>query len=370
MNRDGHPVTLRAAQPGNRNALKSGLHSPRARAERVEAIRAAASGISTVALARAALCEEVALLRRVREALDEDIVMRGVSTRAGAARGQVSQRFRVSGQLEKLEMTWAMGQLLEGDDVVDRLSDDGAVDALREELLRSLTLRDLLDHDLEHRGVSTPRGGRERRQVGQRLQASRDLVRLGDRIRTEARRAARSGAAPMSTWDVAREIGLDPSQPPSDAIAAGEFLLTHRTPRVISPELEGWEEEVRAMSEEEIDAALRELEADDSEPRATPGRDANVAADTEDEPEASEAPGTDVIARCLAILQRIGDGVDLRASGRDRMRAARLREQYLAVRPRSAFLDEIESMTLEELREFCADLDDEHTGVEGSAQRA
>ena len=174
----------------------------------------------------------------------------------------------------------------------------------------------------------------------------------------------------MGTWDVAREIAFDPSQPPSEVIAAVKFLLTHRAPPVISPELERWEEEVRAMSEEEIDAALRELEADDSEPRATPGRDANVAADTEDEPEASEAPGTEVIARCLAILQRIADGVDSRASGRDRMRAAELREQHLAASPRSAFLDEIESMTLEELREFCADLEDEHTGVKGSAQRA
>ena len=76
------------------------------------------------------------------------------------------------------------------------------------------------------------------------------------------------------------------------------------------------------MSTEEIDAALRELEAADNELQATPDPDAEVGADTEDEPEASEAPGTEVVARCLEVLQRIGDGFDPRASGRDRMHAA------------------------------------------------
>ena len=163
----------------------------------------------------------------------------------------------------------------------------------------------------------------------------------------------------MGTWDVAREIAFDPSQPPSAVIAAVKFLLTHRAPRVISPELERWEEEVRAMSPEEIDAAIRELEAHDSEHRATAGPDADVAADTQDDPEASEAPSTEVIARCLAILQRIGDGVDSRASARDRMYAAELREQHLPASPRSALEDEIESMTPEEVRELYEDLVDE-----------
>jgi hypothetical protein len=146
-------------------------------------------------------------------------------------------------------------------------------------------------------------------------------------------------------------------------ILAVKHLLTHRAPRVTSPELERWEERVRAMSEAEIDAALLELEAGDNEPEATPGSDADVAADTEDEPEPSESPGTEVITRCLEILQRIADGFDPRASGRDRMRAAELREQYVAsTNPRKledAFRDEIMSWTDEEVaREFESLLDE------------
>ena len=357
VNADGHPPTLRAAQPGNRNAVKVGIYSSRVRAERADEIRAAATGTSTLALALAAVRDELPRLRRLREALEDDVAARGPSTRAGAPRAQLSQRSSVAQHLAKLE---AAVERAEPVDRVDYGSEDDPASSLRAEVLASLVLQDLLDHDLEHRGVSTTRGG-ERRHVAQRIQVSRDLVRLADRVRIEVRRAARSGAAPMGTWDVAREIAFDPSQPPSEVIAAVKFLLTHHAPRVISPELERWEEEVRAMSPEEIDAAIRELEAHDSEHRANAGPDADMAADTQDDPEASEAPGTEVIARCLAILQRIGDGVDSRASARDRMCAAELREQHLPASPRSALEDEIESMTPEEVRELYEDLVDEDT---------
>jgi hypothetical protein len=250
-----------------------------------------------------------------------------------------------------------MGEPVDGGDVVDRVSHDVAAGALREELLGALALRDLLDHDLEHRGVSTPRGG-ERRQVTHRLQVSRDLVRLADRIRTEARRATRSGDGPLSTWDVARDIASDLSQQPSDVLAAARYLLTHRPPRVRSPELEQWEEELRGMSEAEIDAAIvDELKAAAKQPRPTPRASAEVGDDREDEPERSEAPDTEEITRCLEILQRIGDGFDPRASGRDRMRAAELREQHLAATSRrDAILEEeIELWVMEDLESLLAE---------------
>jgi hypothetical protein len=46
MNDRGHPATLRCTQPGNRNAVKSGIYSQRVRAERAEGMRAAAIGTS------------------------------------------------------------------------------------------------------------------------------------------------------------------------------------------------------------------------------------------------------------------------------------------------------------------------------------
>ena len=322
MNPRGHPATLRSTQPGNRNAMKSGVYSRRVRLARVEEIRLAATEISTLALAQAAVRDEAARLQELREALDEDLAARGPSTRAGAPRGQVSQRSSVSRQLAKLEVTWAMGEPPDNDDdVVDRQPADGAAGALREELLGSLALRDLIDHDLEHRGVSTPRGG-ERRQVAHRVQVSRDLVRLADRIRIEARRAARSGGAAMTTWDIASEIAFDTSQRPADVIGAVEYLLTHRPPPLIE------EQDDEPMSDEEIEAITRELIARVRERKARGEIEPEATADTADQPPV-DARQTEITVRCLEVLQRIGDGCDPRASARDRMHAAELRDHYV-----------------------------------------
>jgi hypothetical protein len=103
------------------------------------------------------------------------------------------------------------------------------------------------------------------------------------------------------------------------------------------------------MSEAEIDARLLVLDAAENERRATapPGAD-----DTDEEPEPSEAAGTDVITRSLEILQRIANGIDSRASGPDRMRAAELREQYLAAtNPRDPLEEEIDSWSPEQLQD-------------------
>ena len=77
MNERGNPATLRPAQPGNRNALKTGVYSARARAEHAAELRAAANGISTVTLVVAAVRDERSRLDGLREALDADIAEHG-----------------------------------------------------------------------------------------------------------------------------------------------------------------------------------------------------------------------------------------------------------------------------------------------------
>jgi hypothetical protein len=152
---------------------------------------------------------------------------------------------------------------------------------------------------------------------------------------------------------------FDGGQHPRDAIAAVKFLLTHRAPRVVSPEEAAWEAERALMTEAEIDAAIAKLEAEISElmtiggePQVTPGPDPDVASGTEAEREPSQSRDP-LIAECLDVLKRIGDGLDPRASGKDRLRAAELREEYVAATSgRDPIREEIESWSMEELESF------------------
>ena len=298
MNTNGNPGSLRAAQPGNLNASKMGVYSARARAARVAELRAAADGIPTFALAVAAVRDERSRLDQLRAALDANIAEHGLSTRSGAAREQFTRRSSVIRQLDRLDVNWAMGGLVDGAEVDEGLEEDPAAGVLRDQLLGLLALRDLLELDLEHYGVSTRKGGL-RGQVAQRVGVSRELVRLADRIRTATRRA-RSALVPLRAWDVAREIAFDPSQRPGDAITAIRYLLTQPAPPPMkSPELVECEAEVDAMSEEELDAALAELMASELETHRDLDEAARIAT--------NEKPSTDLDAlpaQCLVILQR------------------------------------------------------------------
>jgi hypothetical protein len=342
MNENGNPPTLRASQPANRNAMKSGVYSARARAELVAEIRAAADGISTVALVVAALRAEPPRLDGLRQALDRDIEEHGPSTRSGAAREQFTQRSSVVRQLDKLELCWAMSDPVDGAAIDDGLDQDPAAGALRDRLLGLLAHRDLLDRDLEHRGASTKKGGL-RRQVADRVRVSRELVRLADSIRTEIRRA-RSAVAPSRLWDVARGIAFDPGERPGDVITAIRHLLTRPAPppKKSTEEL-AYEAKVRAMNEEEVNAELAEVEAALAEIRASDPathRDLDQAHVITNEP---SAHGEALKTRCLEILRRIGDGVDTRATARDRMSAAELRERYLSHTDRDPLSEEVDS---------------------------
>jgi hypothetical protein len=246
-------------------------------------------------------------------------------------------------QLERLETSWATVEPI-GSAEMDGLDRDAAADRLRDELLRLLALRDLLELDLAERGVSTKKGG-SRGQVGQRVRVSRDVLQLADRIRTETRRARRT-VAPLTAWEVAHEIALDPSQRPSDTILAIEHLLTHAAPPPPEPpELVAFNAKLSGMSEEQMDAALAKLEASERESHPDLGQAAS-------RPPRNEEPSTNVDAltrTCLEILRRIGDGVDPRATARDRMRAAELREHHLPAPDKGPYWEEIESWTNEEL---------------------
>lgn len=100
------------------------VYSRRFRAERADEIRAAAGGVSTLEVVTTAVRDEVTRLEKLREALSEDIVLHGPSTRAGAPRGQLAQRSSVARHLAKLEVTWATAEQRDESGLDDRSAAD------------------------------------------------------------------------------------------------------------------------------------------------------------------------------------------------------------------------------------------------------
>src|SRR2546430_2705176 len=101
MNRKGNPGTLRARQPGNGNAVKFGVYSPRALVPRArEVADALLDAAHTVPLDQIA-AEEIGSIVATLEAIDRDLLERGLTDRRGQARSVLDYRIRLSGRLER-----------------------------------------------------------------------------------------------------------------------------------------------------------------------------------------------------------------------------------------------------------------------------
>src|SRR6266536_4229414 len=99
MNKGGHPETLVAAQPGNANALKHGVHSPRliqARAAEIVELTRSWDFSPTQRLA----VHEAARCMAILEAIDRDLDDRGLVDKDGKPRYLLNHRWRVSRQLD------------------------------------------------------------------------------------------------------------------------------------------------------------------------------------------------------------------------------------------------------------------------------
>ena len=99
MNKHGHPQTLVARHPGNRNAQKAGVYSKRALAARAEDLKREIGELSPQDLRRAVLGDEIRSLLALRDALDDAIAEDGVRNRRGQPRAVVDQRLRVTDKL-------------------------------------------------------------------------------------------------------------------------------------------------------------------------------------------------------------------------------------------------------------------------------
>jgi hypothetical protein len=99
MNTKGNQQSLVAAQPGNLNALKSGVHSPRLlEARAAEIVDGFEGGAELDDAGRLAL-RELGRLEALIEAIDRDLNDRGVTDRRGKERYLLQRRERYSRQL-------------------------------------------------------------------------------------------------------------------------------------------------------------------------------------------------------------------------------------------------------------------------------
>ncbi len=101
MNRRGNPETLVASQPGNKNALRSGVYSPNALAPRVHQIEAAIAERRVDEVLRDISRREVAALAALGEAMDADLAANGLIGRRGEPRRMIEHRLRLNAKLQQ-----------------------------------------------------------------------------------------------------------------------------------------------------------------------------------------------------------------------------------------------------------------------------
>lgn len=100
MNARGNPKTLRALQPGNRNAVKHGVHSARLIQTRAAEIADELAQSHSFTPAERIAVNEAARCVAVLEAIDRDLDQRGLVDKEGAPRYLLNHRSRTSRQLE------------------------------------------------------------------------------------------------------------------------------------------------------------------------------------------------------------------------------------------------------------------------------
>jgi hypothetical protein len=100
MNMNGNPATLVAAHPGNTNAMKYGVYSPRAIQRRADEISARLTASFKFSVAQRIAVEQMARCVAILEAVDRDLDERGLVDKRGQARSLLNHRSRISRQLD------------------------------------------------------------------------------------------------------------------------------------------------------------------------------------------------------------------------------------------------------------------------------
>ena len=86
MNRRGHPDTLVASQPGNVNAVKQGVHSPRLIQARAAELESELTQSFEFSPTQRLAVHETARCMAILEAIDRDLDERGLEDKRGQPR--------------------------------------------------------------------------------------------------------------------------------------------------------------------------------------------------------------------------------------------------------------------------------------------
>jgi hypothetical protein len=101
LNTKGHKETLVPRQPGNTNAVKFGVYSPRLIGARAQEIAAGLVSLFELSPTQQLAAKEVASCMALIEAIDSDIQERGILDRGAKARPLLDLRLRYSARLER-----------------------------------------------------------------------------------------------------------------------------------------------------------------------------------------------------------------------------------------------------------------------------
>jgi hypothetical protein len=107
VNKKGHSQTLIAAHPGNRNAVKSGVHSPATLAPRIDELEVAIGERSSPEVILGVLRRELAGLVALVEAMDDSLASGGLNGRTGKPRTLINLRLRANDRLRQTTQQYA-----------------------------------------------------------------------------------------------------------------------------------------------------------------------------------------------------------------------------------------------------------------------
>src|SRR5436309_2309604 len=102
MNSRGTPQNLKAAHPGNRNAARAGVYSTAMREERARALKKELARRPFGEVVEDIRLQDLAGLLALRDLLDADIVVNGVTSGRGKSRRQADLLVSVSRRIAHL----------------------------------------------------------------------------------------------------------------------------------------------------------------------------------------------------------------------------------------------------------------------------